>query len=109
MIAFFEVSVPRNQNHSRLKKENKEEADKQNQRTRANKLAAEWMNKWDRDGDSQVQRNEVGESFRRFAFAVIDRNQDQQISLQETASYISESLTEDKKREDLRRLLDQLK
>ena len=109
MIAFFEVSVPRNPNHNLLKKENKEKADKKNQSTRANKLAAEWMNKWDRDGDSQVQRNEVSESFRRFAFAVIDRNQDQQISLQETASYISESLTEDKQREDLRRLLDQLK
>ena len=109
MIAFFEVSVPRNQNRNLLKKENKEKADKKNQSTRANKLAAEWMNKWDRDGDSQVQRNEVSESFRRFAFAVIDRNQDQQISLQETASYISESLTEDKQREDLRRLLNQLK
>ena len=54
-------------------------------------------------------RNEVSESFRRFAFAIIDRNQDQQISLQETETYISESLTEEKQQEDLRRLLDQLK
>ncbi len=109
MIAFFEVSVPRNRNHSELNKENQAEADKRNQRTRANNLAVEWMNKWDRNGDSQVQRNEVSESFRRFAFAIIDRNQDQQISLQETETYISESLTEEKQQEDLRRLLDQLK
>ena len=107
MIAFFEVSVPRS--HSELKKENEAEADKRNQRTRANNLAMEWMNKWDRNGDSQVQRNEVSESFRRFAFAIIDRNQDQQISLKETETYISESLTEEKQQEDLRRLLDQLK
>ena len=109
MIAFFEVSVPRNRNRNELKKENEAEVDKINQRTRANNLAMEWMNKWDRNGDSQVQRNEVSESFRRFAFAIIDRNQDQQISLQETETYISESLTEEKQQEDLRRLLDQLK
>ena len=109
MIAFFEVSVPRNRNRNELKKENEAEVDKINQRTRANNLAVEWMNKWDRNGDSQVQRNEVSESFRRFAFAIIDRNQDQQISLKETETYISESLTEEKQQEDLRKLLDQLK
>ena len=108
MIAFFEVSVPRNQDLDEAK-ENQSFADEKHQHAQANQLAMEWMNKWDHNRDSRVQRNEVGESFRRFAFAIIDRNQDQQISLQETVAYIAESLTEEKQQEDLRRLLDQLK
>ena len=60
------------------------------------------------NSDSFVQRDEVGESFRRFAFAQVDRNQDQQISLMETADYISDTLTEERQQEALRRLLDQL-
>ena len=108
MIAFFEVSVPRNQDRDEAK-ENQSLADEKHRHAQAKQLAMEWMNKWDHNRDSRVQRTEVGESFRRFAFAIIDRNQDQQISLQETAAYITEALTEEKQQEDLRRLLDQLK
>ncbi len=107
MIAFFEVSVPHNPDHDKAKIE-RAEVDKKIQRIRADQLATEWMLKWDLDRDSRVQRDEVGESFRRFAFAKVDRNQDQQISLQETSDYISAALTEEKQQEDLRRLLDQL-
>ena len=107
MIAFFEISVPRKQGADESRK-NKTEIDKKNQRIQANALASEWIAKWDHNSDSFVQRDEVGESFRRFAFAQVDRNQDQQISLMETADYISDTLTEERQQEALRRLLDQL-
>jgi len=108
MIAFFEISVPRNQNGH---EEQKSEEQKQDQRqyVQATQLAEAWMRKWDHNLDSLVQRDEVSESFRRFAFSKIDRNYDQEISLEETISYISDTLSEEKQQEDIRRQLDQLK
>ena len=101
MISFFEISVPRN------RIVDKKEKDIQQQIV-ANRMASEWLSKWDQNQDSRVQRNEVGESFRRFAFAEIDQNNDQEISLIETAAYISDTLSEEKKQEDIRKQLEQV-
>ena len=108
MIAFFEISVPRNRNGHEEQKSEEQKQDKR-QHAQANQLAEAWMRKWDHNLDSLVQRDEVSESFRRFAFSKIDRNYDQEISLEETISYISDTLSEEKQQEDIRRQLDQLK
>ena len=102
MVAFFEIAVPRNRNTDNRKKQDEQ------QRITANHLATNWLEKRDRNHDQRVQRNEVNESFRRFAFSKIDCNLDQEISLEETAAYILDSLREEKKQEDIRRRLDQL-
>ena len=102
MVAFFEIAVPRNRNTDNRKKQEEQ------QRITANHLATDWLEKRDRNHDQRVQRNEVNESFRRFAFSKIDCNLDQEISLEETAAYILAALLEEKQQEDIRRRLDQL-
>jgi hypothetical protein len=67
------------------------------------------LKKRDRNRDQRVQRGEVNEAVRRFAFSKIDGNHDQEISLEETFAYILDSLLEEKQQADIRRRLDQPK
>jgi hypothetical protein len=107
MVAFFEISVPRHKNTEKRKQRDGQQR-LAAQRLTAQQFATNWLKKRDRNRDQRVQRNEVNDSFRRFAFSKIDRNHDQEISLEETAAYILDSLLEEKQQEDIRRRLDQL-
>ena len=101
MIAFFEVTIP-HQSETSLKENN-------DSQTQAKILAAQWIKDRDADKDSHVQPEEVTDAFRRFAFSQIDRNNDQKINLEETISHISETLSEEQRKQDLQKQLDQLK
>ena len=103
MVAFFEISVPRHRNTEKRKKRDGQ------QRLAAQQLATNWLKKRDRNRDQRVQRGEVNEAVRRFAFSKIDGNHDQEISLEETFAYILDSLLEEKQQADIRRRLDQPK
>jgi peroxiredoxin len=81
MIAFLEVSIP--VDRARLSRRDEPQALTDAQRTRAERTAADLIERFDRDRDGVVRRKETPKAFATFAFSKIDANGDKTITPEE--------------------------
>ena len=77
MIAFFEVAIPLDR--SRTERAENSQQETASRQRRARKL----IQRFDRNGDGQLSRGEVSESFSIFGFEKLDANDDELISREE--------------------------
>ena len=66
----------------------------------ARKLATNLIKKFDSNADGRVQRDEVPESFQRFAFRMFDKDRDDAISMDEAIQLAKDSLRRKKEQRD---------
>ena len=104
MVSFFEVAVPVK---TKLAKETTDVSGK-DQLARAKEAARQFMQRFDHNEDGKVERDEVPNSFRVFAFQSFDKNHDRSIDINEARQYAFASSQSDERRtRDLRqRFLD---
>lgn len=77
MIAFFEVAIPLDRSRAEQVENFQQETDLQERR------AGKLIQRFDRNGDGQLSRGEVSESFSIFGFEKLDVNDDELISREE--------------------------
>jgi peroxiredoxin/mono/diheme cytochrome c family protein len=99
MIGFMEVAMPI---ETELANEAEDEPDDQHLAA-AEKAAAQFIRRFDQNDDGNVERDEVPESFRVFAFGRFDKNRDRRIDIDEAREFAIESARRDQRRERDRR------